>query len=304
MKTTHPTPDALERYRRRTAAPEELLPIDEHIATCDRCYDAVRVDHLTYEQIEAWVDGRRDAAMRDHLALCELCRNEMKDLAEMREIVTPSAPAPRMRWLAAAAVALVFAAAAFVLFRREPTPAPAPAVTRTIALAKPAILDTLVAHDPTLRGGEADRTFALHLPIATVVLDDRPTFRWAAVPNASTFDVAVADAETGDVVAKGSTSETSWRPDTPLPRGRTYTWQVRSGSLVAPGPSAAEARFHVGEAIALSETGHRERGIALANLGALDDAERELELAGAADLLAQVRSWRQSALPTTTNGAQ
>jgi hypothetical protein len=60
----------------------------------------------------------------------------------------------------------------------------------------------------------------------------------------------------------------------------------------------------VAEPFVVTQKTPRERGIALANRGALDDAERELEKAGAADLLQQVRGWRQRALPTTTNGAQ
>lgn len=312
MNITHPTADALDRYRRRAAAPAELLEVDAHLAACDRCYEAVRIDHLTYEQAEAYVDGQHDAAVQEHIATCALCRNEVNDLAKVWSRPPAWSPAAGRRpaahrMLAAAALVLVFASVAFVVVRREP-PAPRPAARKTaaatVALTKPAIIDTLIAHDPTLRGAPPTPSFALHAPVATVVLDDRPTFRWAAVPNARTYELAVADAETGSVVATGSTEATSWRPDVPLPRGRTYTWQVKTGSIVAPGRSEPEARFHVGESIVLTETDHRQRGIALANLGALDDAERELELAGATDLLKQVRGWRQSALPTTTNGAQ
>lgn len=312
MTTMHPTADALDRYRRRTAAPAELLEVDAHIAACDRCYDAVRVGHLTYEQAEAFVDGVRDAGVQEHLATCAMCRGEVEDLAGMREVVGAAGRRPtRHRWLAAAAVALVFAAVAVFVVRRE-EPAGRPVARRvpaaTIALAKPAIVHTLVGQEPSLRSASGEGTFALHAPVATVVLDDRPVFRWEAVADAATYTVAIADAASGSVVATGSTSATSWRPEAPLPRGRTYTWQVAAktagASLVAPGPAAREALFHVGQPVVLPQTNARDRGIALANAGALDDAERELEAAGAADLLQQVRAWRQSARPTTTNGAQ
>jgi hypothetical protein len=115
----------------------------------------------------------------------------------------------------------------------------------------------------------------------------------------------VVDADRGTVAASGKTATPSWRPNAPLPRGRTYAWQVaaktKRGRVVAPGRDAPEARFHVATQSEVDAATPLERGIALARLGALDDAERELESAGAAELLDQVRGWRdQRALPTTT----
>ena len=40
----HLDEDQLDRYRRRVAPPDELLASDAHIAICDRCYAAVKVD--------------------------------------------------------------------------------------------------------------------------------------------------------------------------------------------------------------------------------------------------------------------
>ena len=82
-----------------------------------------------------------------------------------------------------------------------------------------------------------------------------------------------------------------------------------------PQPADPEALFQIAtrqqavEIETLPED-HLARAIALAQMGVLDDAERELRLAfdggtpRADHLLRQVRSWRQSARPTRTNGAQ
>jgi anti-sigma factor RsiW len=96
----HLDAEALDRYRRRVAPPAELLEADAHLASCDVCYDAVRagVDaidlppardaHLTYEELEAFVDGRADALDREliaaHLELCTLCGHELTDLSSDR----------------------------------------------------------------------------------------------------------------------------------------------------------------------------------------------------------------------------
>ncbi|HYH07974.1 MAG TPA: hypothetical protein VEK11_13025 [Thermoanaerobaculia bacterium] len=244
-----------------------------------------------------------------------MCRGEANDLAAMRDALAASerrlpGGAP-VRWLVAAAAVLAIAVALawFLLPRRAEEPviaapaAPAPAAPATpapaVILTRPAILATLVRPTPVLRGS-AGASFALRAPVATVVTEQRPQFSWDAVTGATSYDVAVAD-ETGTLVASGTSKETSWRPDTALPRGKTYTWQVTartsSGRVKAPGAADAEVLFHVA-AHDVDATTPRERGIALAQLGALDEAERELERAGASDLLAQVRSWRNAGVPT------
>ncbi|HEX7150267.1 MAG TPA: hypothetical protein VF618_02180 [Thermoanaerobaculia bacterium] len=324
MNGTHPTREQLDRFRRRAASAEETIAVDAHLAACDRCFDAVRVDtpHLTVEQLEAVVDGRET---HPHLALCAICRGEVADLRSMRDALKAH-ETPRWRWpLAAAAVLALVIAAAWLLFRREAVPAGSkpPVVRQTVpepkaapplpqqavTLERPAILDTLLTDRSVLRGPDASGAFALHAPVATVVLQERPRFRWAAVAGAATYEVTVVASEGGDVVASGTTTTPSWQPDRPLPRGRTYAWQVAAqtaaGRVVAPGRGAPEARFHVAAQAEAGGSSALERGIALARLGALDDAERELQRAGALELLAQVRGWRaQRALPTTTNGAQ
>ena len=366
MNDTHPTAGQLERYRSRTASPAELLEVDAHVATCATCFEQVRAgatsvvlppaEHLTYAEMESYVDGRAELVDRElvdsHVARCEPCRNELQDLARVRDSMAPARPA-RLRWLAAAAaiVVAVLVAAWFVSRstsgeppvvrtasaptatqpRPEPIATPDSTATSTAiatpiaisaaVLTRPAILDTLRREPRVLRGTQARNPFALQSPVATVVIDDRPNFRWSAARDVESYDVAVADAESGSVAATGSTTTNWWRPDAPLPRGRTYSWQVTAhiggDTIVVPGPSGAEALFHVASSAVATEVEKEkkplDRGVALAQHGALDEAEAVFESAAnegesrARPLLEQVRSWRADsyrALPTTTNGAQ
>jgi anti-sigma factor RsiW len=111
--SNHPDAEWLDRYRGRTASPAETLAVDAHIAQCDRCYDAVRAEsdaielppadrgaHLTYAELEAFVDGRAEALDREliaaHAASCARCSSELTDLAATRDsLVTRSPGAPR-----------------------------------------------------------------------------------------------------------------------------------------------------------------------------------------------------------------
>jgi hypothetical protein len=316
MNGTHPTAAQLDRYRRRTASPAEMLAVDAHIAACDRCFEALSADaHLTFDQLVAITEGHESGS--PHLALCPMCRRELEDLQRLREVMRGPTRSPRRRWMLAAAMVSV-AVATWIVFQPEPRaerradfslpPDRLKPVVRSAppsVLQRPRILDTLVTETAVLRGPDSSTSFALHAPVATVVLDDRPQLRWAGV--GSSYEITILDIENGTVAASGTSTTNAWRPNA-LKRGRTYAWQVAAqtpeGRVIAPG-RGGEARFHVATERDVEGNTPLERGIALANLGALDDAERELEAANADALLEQVRAWRaQRGRPTTTNGAQ
>lgn len=346
MNSMHITAEQLDAFRHRATPSAELLAIDRHIASCDTCFAVVSADvsdlvcaaarddpHLGYEDLERFVDGRADEVDRElvegHAALCRACRNEVTDLMRVRDAMAAPvvhfgrAVGRRRLGAAAAAAVVVIAIPATWLWpfgRSHSAPAttsaasaveaginaaevrsPVRSAPEPIVLRIPAIIGTLVQSRAT--GGRPN----LRQPVRTVVLSDRPQFLWMPEPEASTYDVTVADAENGTLAAAGSSATPSWCPDKPLPRGRTYTWQVTAHdadhSAIDDGP-AAQARFHVaeaGRAAALSSLDDHplERGIALAVHGVLDDAERELQLAvesgeaRASAVLAQVRTWRQ-----------
>jgi anti-sigma factor RsiW len=103
MLSSHPPPDALDRYRRGLLPPEELLAVDDHLASCAACREAALRSvegarpggldalvaapvnrHPEYEELAAYVDAGQDEVEREvtemHLADCASCREEVADL--------------------------------------------------------------------------------------------------------------------------------------------------------------------------------------------------------------------------------
>lgn len=179
----------------------------------------------------------------------------------------------------------------------------------------PRFLGDLGAPSGTLMGAAVDRSaFQPLRPMATAVETDRPTLEWMSLEGATAYVVSVFDLDFNRVAESPSLSATRWRPETGLTRGRTYVWQVRASlsdrEVVAPAPPAPEARFRVlplAEADRLSTLRsrygkfHLVLGVLLAQAGALEEAERELERLVAANpgrpeaqkLLDDLRTQRQ-----------
>ncbi len=164
--------------------------------------------------------------------------------------------------------------------------------------------------------------FAVLAPIATLVPDARPTFRWQAHPRARGYTVAIFNERLEPVASSGqlTAATTTWAPTADLKPGTTYQWQVTAvlpngQSEPAPAPPLPEARFRVLSAAQrdtlnqqLAEAGDSNllRGLVFTHAGVLDEAEHafaELSAANptsdrARDLLANVRKLRGA--PATT----
>lgn len=153
-------------------------------------------------------------------------------------------------------------------------------------------------------------------PLAIVVRDDTPEFRWT--PDDLSARVSVYDADFEQVAASDGMATGSWSPSAPLKRGRLYRWQLtirRNGAeVVVPEPPQPEALFAVLSESALREVETAERAHAGSRLllsatylqaGLLDDAERELRLLAEAnprspiarELLETVRKLRETPTP-------
>jgi hypothetical protein len=107
----------IEAYRSRSAAPERLLAMNDHLFKCDQClrmldspsavaraYRAFRKflspeprwqEHLDYEQLERFVDGTASAdttrQVLAHIADCAECRGSIRDLRELKERIESQA---------------------------------------------------------------------------------------------------------------------------------------------------------------------------------------------------------------------
>lgn len=163
---------------------------------------------------------------------------------------------------------------------------------------------------PLMGSNRASAEFGVTAPIATRVLDGRPGFAWTPLAGARTYTVTVASADGAIVVTSPAVTASTWTPDTPLPDGRRYSWQVAARradgtEVLAPVPPAPPALFEVIDAgtatrLAALPASSVARAVAFAEAGVLDEAERELvALSGAnagstivANWLAQVRGAR------------
>lgn len=137
-------------------------------------------------------------------------------------------------------------------------------------------------------GSEQGSGFEPLGPVATAVLDDRPRFRWRVPAGASGFQVSVFDGDYRKVAESPLLGAIEWRPEKPLERGKTYSWQVTAKlagrALRFPEPPAPEAVFLVlsaqdaGEVEALRAQGggHLLLAAAYARYGLRDLARTEV----------------------------
>ncbi len=308
LDPAHPTDEQLDRYRQRGLPAPELLVVDDHLSGCEACrariarapsyvaaVRALHADlgaHLEYEEIVACAEGKPSVDAATHLALCGLCRAEVADLRQFRSRTTVI----RRWWIPVAVAAGIGIVACFVAWSSRPArPLPVPH-RAVLTLERPAILDRLVRHRGQLLGAPSVRTFELTAPVGTTVVSDRPTLQWAALPGATGYVVSIFDENFNKVLESKEITDTSWTPESSLPRQCVYIWQVtaRSGSdtILAPTPADPEARFEVmpeGQAARI-EAARRERpsdhrGIAelCIRAGALQDAEHEVDALASSD---------------------
>lgn len=269
--------------------------MDDHLAGCPACRALVSSagklgkltlddpdSHLTYEQLEAIVEGR--AAADEHARECAMCAAELRDLRALAE---------RRRWSRApwwlpvgAAVAASIVLAVFLTGRpgapvvQAPTrtasirdgaltlsldaagrvtgaPFEASAVNAALAsgdvVAAAGVRDWRRDREQLLGDSAAIAAGAVISPVAETVAADRPVFRWTPVKGVTGYRVEVYDASFNEVASSGVVSGTEWRPERPLPRGAAYSWIVAAGDLRFPQPPAPEARFEVLDAAAAAE---------------------------------------------------
>lgn len=145
--SNHPSREELIQYRNRTLSPHELVAVDGHLAGCQDCrrglaelatpasaaavLSGIRQaedEHLTYDQMDAWVEDQLDQSGRElvmaHIGLCSACARQLQAYQSYAPVMsaplrTPAKPAPtfadRLRALWANPRIAAIATAAVVL---------------------------------------------------------------------------------------------------------------------------------------------------------------------------------------------
>ncbi len=190
----------------------------------------------------------------------------------------------------------------------------APGSDLPLAKQPPEHIAALLKRDVLMSGSDGENRFRLLNPVGTAVTENRPTFRWTRVPEATRYRVSVSELrDVSHEVLTATVEKTEWTASRPLVPGRAYSWQVipyqnseeipgalsspvRALFLVLDRPTAEALQRRADE----SGTLLRRLAVQYANAGAFDRAEEILigALSGhpldldARSLLAQVRRMR------------
>jgi hypothetical protein len=279
--------------------------------------------HLTEAQLDDYAAHRPVSAdVIQHLDRCPECRADADNLRQFatRPNTVPSRPPIYMAAAAAIAVTAVGVAAWLATTQRQATPTnPTPvAVAANIPsqyqAEVQAAIDSETLHIPAAISGMSTgpiqlrsdaqlkpSAFRLISPQATAVIEDRPTFRWTPIEG-TTYIVSVYDDQFRPVATSPSLQTAEWHPEKPFARGATYLWEVQAAkgahTYRAPAPTEPEARFVVLNAVDANRLTQARAampqdplavGILEADVGALEDARRDLTAAGARNLLAHIQ---------------
>jgi hypothetical protein len=156
MKSKHPTGEELLRFRRGLGGAAELHAVEAHLFACASCRElaggdvrqsvaamwadeteAAENDHLSFELMEAVVDGRADETEREladaHTAICEMCTGELRALERVRAEVEGERRGGAWRFVVPAVAAA--AVVAFFLLPGKPVVEPPPRVAPKVTTA-------------------------------------------------------------------------------------------------------------------------------------------------------------------------
>lgn len=133
--------------------------------------------------------------------------------------------------------------------------------------------------------------FSVLDPVGSVLLNDRPTFRWSALEGASLYVVEVYDEAFNLLASSPQLTARTWTAPQTLPRGKVYAWQVKAlkdgQEVKSPRPPAPQARFRVLDRAKAEEVARAKRAypsshltlaLLYADAGLLKEAEQELRL--------------------------
>ncbi len=151
-------------------------------------------------------------------------------------------------------------------------------------------LEGLTRPPSSLMGSDQQgREFAVLEPVGSVVMSNRPVFRWSNMEGATGYIVEVYDQQFKPVATSPQLLTNTWT--TTLARGSVYSWQVKAikdgQEFTSPRPPAPQAKFRVLDQRRANELANAKRahgsshltlGLLYAEAGLLREAEQEFRL--------------------------
>jgi hypothetical protein len=258
MSTTHISREQLVQYRNRALLPQELVAVDGHLGGCQECriqlagLDAPpesaitavresRFDHISYEQMDAWVEDTLDQTERElvlsHIGLCAPCARQLKAYEKYAPVM--AAPIPQKGAPAAIQLAqpITFGDKIRAMFRM-PQIAMIAAAVALVAIVSPLIMEksnstnvvktemeSLGTQRPASLDGLAPNTDTnLLYPVSEVVEEQQPILRWKSF--GGSYTIAVFDADGKRIARSPVLNDTHWLVPVLLKRGTEYRWQI------------------------------------------------------------------------------
>jgi len=267
MSTTHVSREQLVQYRNRALLPQELVAVDGHLGRCQECrtelaglaappasaiaaVQDIRFEHISYEQMDAWVEDTLDQTERElvlsHIGLCAPCARQLKAYESYAPVMAaPIAPAAiqvaqpitfgdkiramfRMPQIAmlAAAVALVAIVSPLMMEKSSSLDtAQLNSLPEAVRTSAKEVVNGDQKQRPVALDGLAPNTdSSLLYPVSEVVEERQPILRWK--PFGSTYTVALFDTYGNRIARSGSIGDTHWLVPMTLQRGAEYRWQI------------------------------------------------------------------------------
>ena len=140
-----------------------------------------------------------------------------------------------------------------------------------------------------MSGDNQKDQFVVLAPAGTVLLTDKPAFRWSQMEGATGYVVEVYDDQFKLVATSPQLTDASWT--TTLARGKVYSWQVKAlkdgQEFTSPQPPAPQAKFRIVDQAKANEIARARRvhgnshltlALLYADAGLIKEAEQELRL--------------------------
>jgi hypothetical protein len=243
-------------------------------------------EHLTYEQMDAWVEDEMDQTARElvmaHAGLCPFCAKQLTAYESYAPVMSAPVVAPAqlvpfgerlrtsLRWPQFAMIALAIAVVAL-----------APAVMRNARSAgrlarsreQGSGVESLQSLPPSLREAAREVMTAdtplrpaalvdlapnvdprIEYPASEVIEETRPELRWK--PFAASYSVSISDRGGREAAHATDFAGTQWTASVSLNRGAMYTWEVRAEGSGSADLRHADTGRHVDE-VHHADTVHR-----------------------------------------------